>query len=77
MGLRLWYLQRARLKGIIKGLSAIQRLAALWINQLVFRTSPTGGMEVLVGMVPMHILLKRLAAHSCTCMATLGHSHPI
>jgi len=75
-GLRLWYLQGARLKGIIKGLSAVQRLAALWIMGC-FRTSPTGGTEALAGLVPMHILLKRLVSRSCARMATLGHSHPV
>jgi len=75
-GLRLWYLQGARLKGIIKGLSAVQRLAALWITGC-FRTSPTGGTEALAGLVPMHILLKRLVARSCARTATLGHSHPV
>jgi len=75
-GLQLWYLQGVRLKGIIKGLSAVQCLVALWITGC-FRTSPIGGTEALAGLVPMHILLKRLVAHSCTCMATLGHSHPV
>jgi len=75
-GLCLWYLQGTRLKGIIKGLSAVQRLVALWITGC-FCTSPTGGTEALAGLVPMHILLKRLAARSCACMATLGHSHPV
>ena len=75
-GLRLWYLQGARLKGIIKNLSVVQRLAALWITSC-FRTSPTGGTEALAGLLPMHILLRRLVARSCAHMATLGHSHPI
>ena len=74
--LRLWYLQGARLKGTIKGLSAVQHLAALWITGC-FRTSPTGGTEALAGLVPMHILLKSLVAHSCARTATLGHSHPV
>ena len=35
------------------------------------------GTEALAGLLPMHILLKRLVAHSCARMATLGHSHPV
>ena len=31
----------------------------------------------LAGLMPMHILLKRLAACSCARTATLGHSHPV
>ena len=60
----------------MKQLVAIQRLAVLWITSC-FRTSPTGGTEALAGLLPMHILLKRLAACSCTHTATLGHFHPI
>ena len=74
--LRLWYLQGARLKGITKQLSAVQCLAVLWITGC-FWTSPTRGMEALVGLMPMPILLKRLVVCSCTCTATLGHSHPV
>jgi len=48
----------------------------LWITGC-FCTSPTGGTKALVGLLPMHILLKRLVECSCICMATLGHSHPI
>ena len=75
-GLCLWYLQGARLKGITKQLSVVQCLAVLWITGC-FQTSPTGGTEALAGLLPIHILLKRLVEHSCTHMATLGHSHPV
>jgi len=74
--LRLWYLQGARLKGITKQLLAVQCLGMLWITGC-FRTSPMRGTGALVGLLPLHILLKRLAVCSCTCMATLGHSHPV
>jgi len=74
-GLHLWYLQGARLKGIIKGLLAIQHLVVLWITGC-FQTSPTGGTEALAGLVPMHILLKRLAACSCARTATPGPLTP-
>jgi len=75
-GLCLWYLQGARIKGIIKQLVAVQRLGALWITGC-FCTSPMGGTEALAGLLLMHILLKRLAARSCACTATLGHCHPV
>ena len=74
--LQLWYLQGARLKSITKQLSAVQCLGVLWITGC-FHTSLTRGMEALVGLLPMHILLKRLAACSCAHMATLGHSHSV
>ena len=40
-------------------LAAMQRKAALWILG-AFRTSPTGGIEALAGLIPIHLHLKKL-----------------
>jgi Reverse transcriptase (RNA-dependent DNA polymerase) len=62
-GYRLWYFNGARCKGAEKLLQQMQRKAALWITG-AFSTSPTGGVEALAGLLPIHFLLQRLGA-SC------------
>ncbi|CAA7258924.1 unnamed protein product [Cyclocybe aegerita] len=59
-GYRLWYLNGARNKGAMNQLKRMQRKAALWITG-AFRTSPTGGLEALAGLIPVHLMLKKLA----------------
>lgn len=75
-GLQLWYLQGSHHVGLAKHFSMVQCIAALWIMGC-FCTSLTGGAEALAGLLPMHLLLKRLAERSCAHTATLGHSHPV
>jgi len=75
-GLHLWYLQGGCLKGVTKQLATVQCLVVLWIMGC-FKTSPVSGMEALAGLLPMHILLKRLVECSCAHTATLGHSRPV
>jgi len=52
-------------------LAAIQRKAALWILGAFF-TSPTGGIEALVGLIPIQLHLKKLVKQSCLWTATLS-----
>jgi len=54
----------------------MQRQAGIWITGS-FRTSPTGGIESLAGLLPIHLLLKRLVDRSCLRVPTLSLSHPI
>ncbi|CAA7270651.1 unnamed protein product [Cyclocybe aegerita] len=57
---RLWYFDGARNKGAMNQLKQMQRKAALWITG-AFHTSPTGGLEALAGLIPVHLMLKKLA----------------
>ncbi|PPQ92918.1 hypothetical protein CVT25_000394, partial [Psilocybe cyanescens] len=52
-----------------------QRSAALWITG-AFRTSPTGGVEALVGLPPINLLLRRLSERADYRFATLTPTHP-
>ncbi|KAJ3499655.1 hypothetical protein NMY22_g19489 [Coprinellus aureogranulatus] len=47
-GHRLWFYEGAKNVGALKTLSSMQRKAAIWITG-AFRTSPTGGSELLAG----------------------------
>jgi hypothetical protein len=53
-GYRLWYHNKAKVKGLMSSLSRMQRQAALWIIS-AFRTSPTGGCEAIAGLIPIHL----------------------
>ena len=54
----------------------MQRKAALWILG-TFRTSSTGGIEALAGLIPIHLYLKKLAKRSCLRAATLSSQHAL
>jgi len=58
-GFRLWFFTGAPTKAQVLLLAAMQRKAALWILG-AFCTSPTGGIEALVGLIPIHLHLKKL-----------------
>jgi hypothetical protein len=75
-GLRLWHFKGAKFQGVLKTLAKTQRVAALWITGC-FRTSPTGGVESLAGLLPMHLLLRWLAKKSCLRATTFSQSHPL
>jgi hypothetical protein len=57
----MWFYKGAANKGLLKNLVKMQRKAALWITG-AFRTSPSGGIEALAGLVPIHLSLAKLAA---------------
>jgi len=48
----------------------MQCKAALWILG-IFHTSPTGGIEALAGLIPIHLHLKKLAKRFCLRAAIL------
>ncbi|CAA7268146.1 unnamed protein product [Cyclocybe aegerita] len=75
-GYRLWYFDGTRNKGAMNQLKRMQRKAALWITG-AFRTSPTGGLEALAGLIPVHLMLKKLATRAVYCVATLSDTHPL
>ena len=54
----------------------MQRKAALWILG-AFRTSPTGGIEALADLIPIHLYLKKLAKRSCLRAAMLLSQHAL
>ena len=56
---RLWFFAGAPTKAQVSLLAAMQRKAALWILG-AFRTSPTGGLEALAGLIPIQLHLKKL-----------------
>ncbi|CAA7267776.1 unnamed protein product [Cyclocybe aegerita] len=57
-------------------LKRMQRKAALWITG-AFRNSPTGGLEALAGLIPVHLMLKKLATRAVYHVATLLDTHPL
>ncbi|CAA7270009.1 unnamed protein product [Cyclocybe aegerita] len=49
----------------------MQHKATLWITG-AFCTSPTGSLEALAGLIPVHLMLKKLAMHTVYHIATLS-----
>ncbi|CAA7261897.1 unnamed protein product [Cyclocybe aegerita] len=39
--------------------------------------SPTGGLEALAGLIPVHLMLKKLATRAVYHVATLSDTHPL
>ncbi|CAA7263695.1 unnamed protein product [Cyclocybe aegerita] len=75
-GYCLWYYDGAHNKGAMNQLKWMQRKAALWITG-AFCTSPTGGLEALAGLIPVHLMLKKLATCAVYRVATLSDTHPL
>jgi hypothetical protein len=73
-GFRLWYQPQQRQKTLIKTLSQAQHTAAKWIIG-AFRTSPRGGTEILAGLLPLHLHLRKLFSRSVIRFQSLPHSH--
>ncbi|CAA7264613.1 unnamed protein product [Cyclocybe aegerita] len=75
-GYHLWYFDGARNKGAMNQLKRMQQKTALWITG-AFRTSPTGGLEALAGLIPVHLMLKKLATCAVYHVATLSDTHSL
>jgi hypothetical protein len=73
---RLWYFKGAKVKGVLKSLTSMQRKAACWITG-AFHTSPTGGVESLAGLPPIGLHLKKLSQRAILRTATLSDTHPL
>jgi len=54
----------------------MQRKASLWITG-AFSTSPTGGIEALAGLIPIHLHLQKMAGRTNFRAATLSDTHPL
>jgi len=54
----------------------MQRKAAIWMTG-AFSTSPTGGVESLAGLIPVHLHLQKMAGQANYQAATLSDSHPL
>jgi len=54
----------------------MQRRAAIWILG-TFRTSPTGRIKAITGLIPIKFHLHKLASRSQLCSATLSKNHLI
>jgi len=57
---QLWFYSKAPLSYHMKLLNKMQRRAAIWILG-VFKTSPSEGIEALVGLIPIKYHLQKLA----------------
>ncbi|KAJ3500702.1 hypothetical protein NLJ89_g9676 [Agrocybe chaxingu] len=75
-GYHLWYFQGGNYKVALTHLNRMQHKAALWITG-AFCTSPTGVLEALAGLIPVHLMLKKLAMHTVYRIATLSDTHPL
>ncbi|KXN81425.1 hypothetical protein AN958_04594 [Leucoagaricus sp. SymC.cos] len=62
-GCRLWYFSGAKIVNKLKLLRQMQRNTTLWIMGM-FRTSPSGDVESLAGLIPIHLHLKKLTKHA-------------
>ena len=58
-GFQLWFYKYAPLSYFLKALGKMQRRAAIWILE-AFKTSPTEGIEALVGLIPIKSHLQKL-----------------
>ena len=58
-GFQLWYYNKVLLSYPLKLLQNIQRRATLWIVE-VFHISPTTGIEVIAGLIPIHFHIQKL-----------------
>jgi len=54
----------------------MQHKASLWITS-IFSTSPTGGIESLAGLIPIHYHLQKMAGCANFRAATLSDTHPM
>jgi len=75
-GFQLWFFKGAPIIKNIKELKKMQRRAALWITG-AFRTSPSEGVEVIAGLIPINLHLKKLNGRHHLRYATTPTSHAI
>lgn len=73
-GFRLWYNPTHPPQRHLRLFKLTQSAAARWILG-AFRTSPIGGMEILAGLLPIPIQLKRLYQQTIVRFSSLPPSH--
>ncbi len=59
----------------MKILGTMQHKAAIWITG-VFRMSPTGGVQAIAGLLPIHLHIQKLSWRASFRTATLLATHP-
>ena len=74
-GCRIWW-RRHGIKNLMSILSKAQHEGVRWILS-AFRTSPIGGMEVLSGIPPLHLHIKKLVQRAALRTLRLPGQHPI
>ena len=62
-GFQLWYYNKAPLLYHMKILNKMQRRATIWITG-TFKTSPLEGIEAIMGIMPIHFHLQKIAKRS-------------
>ena len=60
-GFQLWFYYYTPLSYLLKALGKIQRRVAIWILE-VFKTSPSEGMEAIMGLIPIKLHLQKLGS---------------
>ena len=73
---QLWFYNKAPILYHMKILNKIQRRAATWILG-AFKTSPTKGIEVIVGLIPIKLHLQKIAKRSLIQPFKLTDNHII
>ena len=73
---QLWFYNHALLSYPLKALGKMKRRAAIWILG-VFKTSPTEGIEAIIGLLPIKLHLQKLAGRSQLCTTSLLMNHII
>jgi len=75
-GFQPWFYNKMPLSYHMKLLNKMQRRAAIWILG-AFKTSPSKGIEVLAGIIPIKFHLQKLANHSLIWLFKLPENHII
>ena len=75
-GFQLWFYNHVPLSYTLKILGKMQRKAAIWILG-VFKTSPSLGIEAIVGLIPIKLHLQKLGRRSQLWAHSLPPNHLI
>ena len=76
-GIQLWWQPNWKgMKWALNMFQTVQNKAARWITG-AFKTSPTGAIEILAGLVPIRHQLKQYVHRNGLRIHTLGHNHPL
>ena len=73
---QLWFYKHAPLAYPLKPLGKMQRRAAIWILG-VFKTSPTEGIEAIVGLIPIKYHLQKIGGRSQLHATSFPSNHII
>lgn len=84
-GLDIWYTPPEKFEGqrqntgstkVQRQLGKIQRIATLAITGAL-RTTPTNLLDAHAGVLPIHLMLKKICHRAVTCIATLPQTNPL